>query len=191
MPSLQPLTITPFAADGQPVLTAPAVGALLRPWRADDAPAVRAVYDDEPVRRWHVRSLGSDDEARATLEGWREGWGLGSGASWAVVDAVSDVLLARVAVKVFDPQGVGEIAYWTAPAARGRGVAPTALDVASAWAFGAGFHRLELQHSTDNAPSCRVALKAGYAAEGVRREAVLHADGWHDMHVHARLASAR
>lgn len=41
---------------------------------------------------------------------------------------------------------------------------------------------------TANAASCRVALKAGFAAEGTRRSAALHADGWHDMHLHARIA---
>jgi RimJ/RimL family protein N-acetyltransferase len=33
-----------------------------------------------------------------------------------------------------------------------------------------------------------VAEKAGFAAEGVKRGAGWHADGWHDMHLHARLA---
>ena len=48
--------------------------------------------------------------------------------------------------------------------------------------------RLEVWHSTRNAASCRVAEKAGFVAEGVKRHAVLHVDGWHDMHVHARIA---
>lgn len=48
-------------------------------------------------------------------------------------------------------------------------------------------HRLELEHAVDNTASCRVALKAGYAYEGTRRSAALHADGWHDMHLHAHL----
>ncbi|MGO8889299.1 MAG: GNAT family N-acetyltransferase [Streptosporangiaceae bacterium] len=39
-----------------------------------------------------------------------------------------------------------------------------------------------------NTASCRVAAKAGFAAEGIQRSAVLHADGWHDMHVHARIS---
>jgi RimJ/RimL family protein N-acetyltransferase len=57
------------------------------------------------------------------------------------------------------------------------------------WAFEkAGFHRIELEHSTANDASCRVAVKAGFHEEGIRRSAALHADGWHDMHVHALLA---
>ena len=50
-----------------------------------------------------------------------------------------------------------------------------------------GLHRLELYHATANEASCRVALKTGFAPEGTKRSAVLHEDGWHDMHLHARI----
>jgi len=187
MPSLTRPALSRFGDGAQPCLRT-AGGVRLRPWRSDDAAAVRAVYGDAAVQRWHVRSLGSDDEARELVLRWRAGWADGREACWAVVRAQDDGLLARVAVKVADPDGVGELAYWTAPAARGRGVAPAAVEAASAWAFAVGFHRLELVHSAHNPPSCRVAEKAGFEAEGVLRESVLHADGWHDMHLHARLA---
>lgn len=39
-----------------------------------------------------------------------------------------------------------------------------------------------------NGASCRVAVKAGFHAEGIRKGAALHADGWHDLHQHALLA---
>ena len=58
------------------------------------------------------------------------------------------------------------------------------------WAFhDAGFHRLDIEHSTVNHASCRVAAKAGFVVEGTRRDAALHADGWHDMCLHGRLAT--
>ena len=191
MPTLLPVTFAPFTAPEQPVLDVPAAGARLRPWRLDDAPSVRAVYADAAIQRWHVRTLDSDDEAREVVEGWRGAWSTGGESSWAVADAADDaVLLGRMVVKTFDPHGVGVVAYWTAPEARGRGVAPAAVDVAAAWAFDAGFHRLELVHATANTASCRVAEKAGFAAEGVLRQSVRHVDGWHDMHLHARVAGA-
>ena len=34
----------------------------------------------------------------------------------------------------------------------------------------------------------RVAEHAGYPLEGTKRRESLHRDGWHDMHLHARLA---
>ena len=85
--------------------------------------------------------------------------------------------------------GLAECTYWTLPRARGRGVAATAARAAARWALAVvGLHRVELQHSVRNAASCRVALRAGFRAEGVRRSALFHADGWHDMHCHALVA---
>jgi len=83
--------------------------------------------------------------------------------------------------------GTADVAYWTVPAARGRGVAPRAVKAMAPWAFGAGFHRLDLEHAVANTASCRVAEKTGFAAEGVRRSAWLLADGRCDVHAHARL----
>ena len=48
-------------------------------------------------------------------------------------------------------------------------------------------HRLELLHAVRNETSCRVASRTGFALEGTKRKAVLHPDGWHDMHLHARV----
>ncbi len=84
--------------------------------------------------------------------------------------------------------GVANVAYWVLPAARGAGVASRALAAVSAWALDdIGFHRLELDHSTRNHASCRVATKAGYRLEGTKRNAAVHDDGRHDMHLHARV----
>lgn len=59
-----------------------------------------------------------------------------------------------------------EVGYWTAAHARGRGVAPRALEALTIWAFDAfaveGLERLELLHQVDNRASCRVAEKARY-----------------------------
>ena len=45
------------------------------------------------------------------------------------------------------------------------------------------------QSPTLNPASCRIAENAGYPYEGTRRQQVLHQDGWHDMHLHARLVT--
>ena len=55
------------------------------------------------------------------------------------------------------------------------------------WQTHVGLHRIELEHSTLNKASCRVAVKAHYLAEGTKRSSGLHADGWHDMHQHAQV----
>ncbi len=59
-----------------------------------------------------------------------------------------------------------------------------------AWAFDeVGMHRLEVAHFVANPTSCRVASRAGFEAEGTRSSALQHLDGWHDMHLHRRIAA--
>lgn len=183
MPSLVAPVLTGLPTE-QPCLTHEDL--LLRPWQDDDAPVLLAVYADPAVRRWHTQTM-DEAEARdyAALRAAR--WRDGLGAGWAVVRG--EVVVGRVTlVRLVLDEGQAEVTYWTVPAARGTGVAPRAVEAVARWAFGYGFHRLELEHSTQNPASCRVAGKTGFTLEGTRRRAVQHLDGWHDMHLHARLA---
>lgn len=194
MPSLvaPAIPVGTLAGAEQPVLRAGA-GVILRPWLIADAAAVVEAFQDPAIQRWHVRRADSVDEARGWIEEWQGTWRQETHIHWAVAagDAHADAgtLLGRLSLKSLNlADGGAELAYWVTPRARGRGVCPRAVGAAATWALGtAGFHRLELEHSTANPASCRVAVKAGFAAEGVRRGAALHVDGWHDMHLHARL----
>ena len=176
------------ARSAQPVLPAGG-GLVLRPWLPADARAVVAAYADPAIQRWHARRVDSEDEARDLILRWQRSWQAETGAHWAVTRDEGGDVLGRAALRSMTlDEGWAECGYWTPPAARGCGVASRALAALSLWAFGEiGFHRLYLLHSVANAASCRVAAKAGFAAEGVQRSAALHADGWHDMHLHARI----
>jgi ribosomal-protein-alanine N-acetyltransferase len=136
-----------------------------------------------------VRSM-TDAEALEWVRTWAAGWAAETSAGWAVTSG--GVLVGRVGFRVVDlVDGSAEAAYWVVPAARGRGVAGRALIAVTDWMFDhVGFHRMTLRHSTRNAASCRVAEKAGYGHEGTQAEQGLHADGWHDMHLHVRLSGA-
>lgn len=159
---------------------------MLRPWQTSDAPALLDVYADPAVQQWHTQSL-DEAEALAYAGTWAGYWRSGQRVGWAVVR--SDVLVGRVTLTHISLwAGQAEVTYWTVAAARGGGIAPRAVEAVASWAFGVGFHRLELGHSTRNPSSCRVAEKTGFAFEGTRRGALRHLDGWHDMHLHARLA---
>ncbi|GGS72264.1 MULTISPECIES: GNAT family N-acetyltransferase [Streptomyces] len=190
MPYLTSPVLTPGALARTPQ---PAVHAdddlLLRPWRPGDAPAVHAAFQDPVLRQWHIRSCDSAEEAAGWIAQWEQGWADEREAQWAVVDSASDALLGRVALRqILLGDGVAEVAYWTVARARGRGVAARATAALAHWAFEeVGFHRLELTHATANEASCRVAGKAGFALEGTKRSALNHQDGWHDMHLHARV----
>jgi ribosomal-protein-alanine N-acetyltransferase len=159
---------------------------VLRPWQSTDAAGVVEAYSDSAIQKWHVRSM-TEDEALGWVRSWSERWAAETGASWAIVE--NDTLLGRTGFNALDlTAGLGEAAYWVLPAARGREVAPRALRAATDWMFvEVGLHRIELLHSTANEASCRVARKAGYLLEGTKREHWLFADGWHDVHQHARV----
>lgn len=66
-------------------------------------------------------------------------------------------------------RGEGEIGYWVAPEARGRGLAARAVGLLADWAFATlGLRRLELVTYEGNAPSRRVAERCGFVLEGPR-----------------------
>jgi ribosomal-protein-alanine N-acetyltransferase len=140
---------------------------VLRPWRPADAPAVVAAYRDPEIRRWRQES----------------------GCGWAA--ASDNGVLGQISLRTINlDEGAAEISYWVVPEARGRRIAEQALRAVTAWSFDVlGLHRIEVNHSRQNTASCLVAEGVGYVAEGVKRSGALHADGWHDMHQHARIAT--
>lgn len=188
MPTLTPTVIPAgtLAALAQPELDRD--GVVLRPWRATDRAAVVTAYGDPDIQRWHCRSM-TDDEARDWIASWRDQWRTESGASWAVLrhgEVAGQIGLRRIRLD----EGLAAVSYWVLPAHRGTRTAPQALAALTTWSFATlGLHRMELCHSTANVPSCRVAQRAGFAEEGTKRAEARHADGWHDMHLHARLAT--
>ncbi|WP_186343677.1 GNAT family N-acetyltransferase [Streptomyces sp. CFMR 7] len=144
-------------------------GLLLRPWREEDVPALLEAYDDPVMRQWVRLPVSTPEEATRWLELQREGWASGTRFSFAVTDVSrGGELVGNLALKRPGPGPErAEVGYWTAAWARGRGVAPRALEALTAWAFAAfaeeGLVRLELLHQVDNVASCKVAEKSGYA----------------------------
>jgi RimJ/RimL family protein N-acetyltransferase len=180
-----------LAGSPQPVLSA-APGVLLRPWEAADAPVFLSAYRDAAIRRWHTRRPGTEARVREWFDAYRRDWAAQRGGHWAVARDDGEVL-GRIALRGFDfDDGIAGVAYWTLPAARGAGLAASAVRALSAWALDeVGFYRLFLEHSTRNQASCRVAVKSGYLLEGTKRGAAVHDDGRHDMHLHARIRETR
>jgi RimJ/RimL family protein N-acetyltransferase len=161
---------------------------VLRPWTTGDVDVLLAAYADPQIQLWHGRSL-TRAEAFVWLDERAQGWQEETSGDWAVT--MSTAVVGRVSLHRIDlAEGFAEVGYWTLPEARGGGLATAAVALLTDWAFDQpGFHRIELVHSMRNPASCRVAEGAGYPAEGIRRQHTPHSDGWHDMHLHARLAS--
>ncbi|MFE0178809.1 GNAT family N-acetyltransferase [Streptomyces sp. NPDC059002] len=193
----------------QPTPTAP--GLTLRPWLPRDVPALCAVHHDPVLRHWFVTDLRSETDARRWIDAENEAWAAGTRFSFAVVEgivegAVDDVveagseterdpvdhLVGHVVLKVRPeaarPDASSELGYWTAPGARGKGVAVRAVEAVSRWAFASGRlarpGRLEVLHDAANEGSCRVAEKCGFVLHSVLPPSPDHPV---DSHVHVRV----
>ena len=88
------------------------------------------------------------------------------------------------------PDRRAELGYWIAASRRGRGLAGRAVRLLSTWALSqAGFERLDLYANPANAPSQRVAEKAGFTREGLLRQLRYRQGGREDLYVFSRLAT--
>ena len=146
----------------------------LRPWTAEDVPALVAALDGDPViSSWldQVPQPFTHGNGTRFVEGADERWREGRQASFAVVDAETGELLGSAgAHEVAEGHDVVEIDYWVTEAGRGSGTATRAAVLVSRWALGAlGAQRVQLRADVENAGSCRVAEKAGFVREGVMR----------------------
>jgi RimJ/RimL family protein N-acetyltransferase len=143
----------------------------LRPSTARDADALTAACQDPEIPRWtrvpvpYRRADALRWIAASELE-------LGAGVTigWLAVDD-EDRLLASISVMQIDREaGTGEIGYWVAREARGRGVATRAVRLVRDWAAAElGLTRLEIEAHEDNLASQAVARAAGFREAGERR----------------------
>ncbi|TXS36129.1 GNAT family N-acetyltransferase [Streptomyces sp. OR43] len=141
---------------------------VLRPWLPGDLPALLDAYRDPAIQAGSRAPVEDEAAAERWLRDQEEGRESGLRHSFAVVDTVLGTGPVGNVVLVCPAPGSdrAEVGYWTAAPARGRGIAPQALEALTEWAFTVfaddGLVALELLHRADNEASCRVAEKAGY-----------------------------
>lgn len=159
------------------------MGIELREWRADDAAAVLRAFQTEDMSRqapWPMVTL-------KDAQGWIAAW---EGVGHAFAVTLDGQVAGNVAITGIDKHLNGWVSYWTTAEARGKGVAVTGTRLLAEWAFKErGLFRLELGHRTNNPASCRVAVKAGFLAEGIERGKLLYDGTRYDVERHARLAT--
>jgi RimJ/RimL family protein N-acetyltransferase len=161
-------------------------GLVLRGWRPDDIPDVHRACQDPDIQRWtSVPSPYRPEHAAGFVTGIApKAWEDATGAPFAVSERATGELLGSCGLVSIDRSGRwAEIGYWTAPWARGRGVAVRATRAVARWAFEMlGVRRIVWQAEVGNHASRLVALRAGCAVDGRLRLAEPHAagtsDGW-------------
>ena len=142
----------------------------LRAKTGADADALTAACQDPEIPRWtRVPVPYRRADALAWIAGSELELDAGISIHWVAVDR-EDRLLASVSLMEIDREAAtGEIGYWVARQARGRGIATRAVRLACAWAASElGLTTLEIVVHEDNAPSLRVARAAGFTQAGER-----------------------
>lgn len=152
-------------------------GIRLRPVHDADAERVLEMLHDPDQLRWGSPAfveVPTDVAALAQrIQESREAWAERRPGTLAVV-ADDDRLLGDISWRwtASERLGVADLGYVVHPDSRGRRVGRRAITLLTGWLMdpdGRGLARVQLDHSTENEASCRVALAAGFEREGVRR----------------------
>jgi RimJ/RimL family protein N-acetyltransferase len=142
----------------------------VRPAREADIPAIVAACQDPEIPRWtRVPSPYTVEDARRFFAISATEQAAGEGMALAVADA-ADRLVGTVGLTGIDGTR-GEIGYWTAAQARGRGITTRAVVLLRDWAHASlGLREIDILAHRDNRPSQRVAERAGFTDTGqIRR----------------------
>lgn len=157
----------------------------MRPFRADDFAAARALEHDPAAARW-VPPLPADDGAGvvAFYEECRQDGGL---LHLVIADARSDAYLGEAMVAIGEHR-VAELGCCLVPEARGRGIATQMLRSLTDWALAElGLARIQVFVSPENVAALELAGRAGFQREGVLRAYWEDGDSRLDVIILARL----
>lgn len=154
---------------------------VVRPWQSDDAEAVYQACQDPTIHRWTTVPRPYEMAHAVGFVGdlSTDAWAARSAANFGVFAENSGELLGSMGLVRLDLAGrEAELGYWTAPAARGRGVATRAGRAVAQWATDLlGIERLVWRAEVGNHASRLVALRIGFTMEGLGRGNLRHADG--------------
>ena len=144
----------------------------VRPFRAEDAPAITAACQDPETQRWIPLIPVPYTEADArryvlmTLQAWHDG----TSAEFAIVDPSTDRLLGSVGLHLGPNPRRHAIGYWIVAEERGHGYAERAVRLVTRWGFETlGIQRLALWTLPGNVSSQVVAERAGFRYEALAR----------------------
>jgi len=139
-------------------------GLLLRPPRVEDADALTAACQDAEISRWtRVPSPYTRDNALEYIAMSESNARDGAAIVLLAFDDDDRLLGSISLLDLHAAPDYGEIGYWIAADARGRGIATRAVRMLTDWAHRElGRERVEIIVHRDNTASHAVPLRAGY-----------------------------
>jgi RimJ/RimL family protein N-acetyltransferase len=165
---------------------------ILRPFESADGPVVERLAGVREVAdtTLHIPHPYPPGGGEAWIATHAPAWAAGAGITLAIVsrEAPAD-LLGSVALAVTPEHSRGELGYWVAAHAWGRGLATEAAGAMAAYGFAeCGLHRVQARHFMRNPASGRVMQKLGMRLEGVLRGAYRRWGRFEDVAVYGILA---
>jgi RimJ/RimL family protein N-acetyltransferase len=156
-------------------------GLVIRAWRPQDAAAVERACQDPDIQRWtavpvpYHRAHADFFVAQLSPAKWADE----TGAPLGVFDeATGELVGSSGLISLSADKAVGEIGYWIAPWARGRGAATASTRAVARWATEElGVRRLVWRAEVGNHASRLVALRSGFTMEGIARQDIVDRDG--------------
>jgi len=160
----------------------------LRPWRADDAPALARNANDREVWR-NMRDAFPHPYTLREAHAWLE-TALGTRPVRLFAIDCEGEAVGGIGIGVFTDvyRRTGEIGYWLAQKHWNRGIVSEAVGAITTYAFGAlDLERVQSGVFAWNPASMRVLEKCGYEREGVQRRAAFKDGRFVDLVLYARL----
>jgi RimJ/RimL family protein N-acetyltransferase len=165
----------------------------LRAWRDSDLQPLVTACQDPEISRWtRVPFPYGPSDARNYLLQRHDALHAGASAPFAIVLAEDrDHLLGSISLMRFSWKNArGEVGYWLAGDARGRGHVTRAVRLITNWGFvHLGLQRIDLMAATGNPASQRVAERCGFTREAVLRSFMVSKNRRDDMVAFGLLAT--
>lgn len=133
----------------------------------DDVAVHLASEDEETARRfgWWPKTS-TQTTVRDAIARWTNEWATGgSTRAFAAREMTSQGLIGGCELRI-QPDGSGQVSYWTATTERRKGYASRSLLLLRQYAESIGITRLESHVAEDNLASRRVSEKAGFSLAG-------------------------
>ena len=125
----------------------------------------------KPWLPWATDEYSMKNEMSFLNEQCIERWNNKSGYAYLIRDKKTHKFCGVIdIIRMNEDAKLGEIGYWLAKSAQGKGYMTKAVLLLEKMAFENGFNRIEIRNEPENVKSVNVPKRAGYRLDGVMRQ---------------------